>query len=137
MHNPQKKIIGAVLILVDVFMYGLFHDITKLAIFSKIKDCIDFSTYVEIQSAFYSVFRSIPLYKIVNNYLIDLIWFIAFLVIGKDFIKSKYYCFIIFFFGIITELVQLLYPNYGTFDIFDILVYLGISIIFFVKEQYL
>jgi hypothetical protein len=131
LHKNQNLTIGVALILADIILYGLLHDISKLAIFSYFKNHIDFSTYSDFQSKFYLFFSKIPLYKTINNHLGDLIWFASFSLIISNFLESKYSCFFAFSIGLLTEVLQLIIPALGTFDLLDVLTYFLTTILFF------
>lgn len=131
LHKNQNLTIGVALIIIDITLYGLLHDISKLAIFSYFKNHIDFSTYSDFQTKFLLYFSNFPLYKTVNNHLVDLIWFASFSLIISNFLESKYSCFFAFSIGLLTEVLQLIRPALGTFDFFDILTYFLTTILFF------
>ena len=131
LHKNQNLTIGVALIIIDITLYGLLHDISKLAIFSYFKNHIDFSTYSDFQTKFLLYFSNFPLYKTINNHLVDLIWFASFSLIISNFLESKYSCFFIFAIGLLTEVLQLIRPALGTFDFLDILTYFLTTILFF------
>jgi len=131
LHKNQNLTIGVALIIIDITLYGLLHDISKLAIFSYFKNHIDFSTYSDFQTKFLFYFSNFPLYKTVNNHLVDLIWFASFSLIISNFLESKYSCFFAFSIGLLTEVLQLIRPALGTFDFLDILTYFLTTILFF------
>lgn len=131
LHKNKNLTIGVALIIFDITLYGLLHDISKLAIFSYFKNHIDFSTYSDFQTKFLLYFSNFPLYKTVNNHLVDLICFASFSLIISNFLESKYSCFFAFSIGLLTEVLQLIIPALGTFDLLDVLTYFFITILFF------
>lgn len=60
---------------------------------------------------------------IIKNYLIDALWFISFLLlVSID--NSKTHLYLALIVAIFLEVLQFYYPSLGTFDIYDIALYL-------------
>lgn len=132
MHKNKLIKIGVVLIILDVVLYGLLHDISKTLLFTSFQNSNFILSYQKMQAEALMCFKSCFFYSFLKNYLIDAIWFISLNLILLDYLQSKVSILICFVFSIITELLQLFIPKLGTFDIFDLLLYLIISLTFFI-----
>lgn len=135
MHKNKKTIIGVILIIFDIFIYGLLHDCTKLSIFYNFSSYKIFEEYKSIQNQFVIKYSALFIFKLAKNYLVDLIWYVSFLLIVFDTIKSKGKYFIILSIGIISELLQLFFPILGTFDYIDLSIYFMITIVVYFYEK--
>ena len=135
MHKTKKTIIGVILIIFDIFIYGLLHDCTKLSIFYNFSSYKIFEEYKSIQNQFATKYSYLFIFKFAKNYLVDLIWYISFLFIVFASIKSKSKYFIILSVGIMSELLQLFFPTLGTFDYIDLSIYFMITIVVYFYEK--
>ena len=135
MHKNKKTIIGVILIIFDIFIYGLLHDCTKLSIFYNFSSYKIFEEYKSIQNQFVIKYSALFIFKLAKNYLVDLIWYISFLFIVFASIKSKSKYFIILSVGIMSELLQLFFPTLGTFDYIDLSIYFMITIVVYFYEK--
>lgn len=110
-------------------LYGLLHDISQLAVFQSPpfstaafgKNCTSFFSHAHY--AFMPHFTRIPFWRLLNNYLVDALWFTSFtlymqLLLGKP----LHYLFCIAM-AVTSECSQLLFPQLGTFDTCDLLLY--------------
>ena len=135
LNKKHNFIIGASLIIIDIFIYGLLHDISKTSIFLKLSNFFDFSTYQSFQNNFLAHFSSLPFYQFINNYFIDLLWFLSFLLITTSLLPSAKTQLFALFTAITTEILQYFLPSLGTFDFFDIILYICISILYFLVSN--
>ena len=112
-----------------IFFYLLIHGTNNLAIVEII------NSIVPIISKFRGT-RIQNLY--IQCYLVDCLWFTSFATM-VSIIYPKNYIILTLFFAIILEILQLLFPKLGTFDFFDIFLYIIISgiFLFFRKLSYL
>lgn len=135
MHKNKKTIIGVILIIFDIFIYGLLHDCTKLSIFNYFSSFKIFEAYKSVQNQVATKYSYLFIFKFAKNYLVDLIWYISFLFIVFASIKSKSKYFIILSVGIMSELLQLFFPTLGTFDYIDLSIYFMITIVVYFYEK--
>lgn len=133
-RNKTRIVVATALLTIDIVLYVLFHDISKLFIFHKIKDWKIIVLCESMHEAFRSFIIYIPFWKIVNNYLIDALWFISFYLYISTIINSKWKYFLSFFIGLFSEFLQLIKPAAGTFDFLDIILYLFLVLIVFFCE---
>lgn len=135
MKNQRIQIIVALIVLIiSIPMYIFLHGTKNLLLVSKINSIIPIIPIfsgVRINNFF------------INGYLIDILWFSSFIMFSplfpslSDFINSIY----TLMFAVIIEISQSILPTLGTFDIYDILCYLGIfflynGIKFYMKEKH-
>lgn len=135
MHKNFLTKIGVILIIFDIFIYGLLHDCTNLSIFTNFSSFKIFEEYKNVQNQFAAKYSSLFIFRFSKNYLVDLIWYISFLLIVFNSIKTKSKYFIILSIGITSELTQLLFPILGTFDYVDLTVYFMITIVAYLYEK--
>lgn len=135
MHKNILIKIGVILIIFDIFIYGLLHDCTKLSIFNYFSSFQIFEIYKSIQNQVATKYSYLFIFKFAKNYLVDLIWYISFLFIVFDSVKSKSKYFILLSIGIMSELLQLFFPILGTFDCVDLSIYFMITIVAYFYEK--
>lgn len=124
--RDRIKIIGAMFLLaISIVMYLVIHGTDDLAIVKKIN----------------SVINLIPIFQGINyknvfltGYLVDILWFCSFLLFGYSLCTGIGYMVYILLACVVAtamEVMQLFFPRYGTFDLLDILVYLLVTLIYF------
>lgn len=124
-NKSIKILIGCFLILINIFLYILFHGTKDLFIVEQIN----------------SVFNIIPVFdgitiqnKFLTGYVIDIIWIVAFNLIVSTFNNSIYQWFVLFV-AISTEFLQLINNSLGTFDVVDLVIYVCITAIFIIYRK--
>lgn len=130
MHKDKRIIIGIILIVFAICLYGLFHDITKLRVFSFLNQNILIERYKLFQRDFRLKFLNFHFFIFLNNYLIDLLWYLSFMLIATGILKNKFIVLIVFISGCISEILQLFFSYLGTFDFFDLGIYVPVTVIF-------
>ncbi len=131
MLNKKLIVCGIVLIAFDICLYGLFHDISKLALFALFDK--EFLIYLKaVHLKFMSLFSGTLIFQIIRNYFIDFLWFLSFQLLCLGYFSKTLSLFIVLFGGILTEVFQLLKPCLGTFDFVDLIIYISITLVLFV-----
>lgn len=112
-------------------IYLLTTELSKLYLFKKLSIFFDLDSFFFFMSECRKYFKFLGL-DLIRNYLIDAIWFVSFFLIfnhfwswEKSFIKNT----IIISLPLITEILQFLFPNLGTFDLFDLLLYISLFVL--------
>lgn len=112
-------------------IYLLTTELSKLYLFKKLSIFFDLDSFFFFISECRKYFKFLGL-DLIRNYLIDAIWFVSFFLIfnhfwswEKSFIKNT----IIISLPLITEILQFLFPNLGTFDLFDLLLYISLFVL--------
>lgn len=112
-------------------IYLLTTELSKLYLFKKLSIFFDLDSFFFFMSECRKYFKFLDL-DLIRNYLIDAIWFVSFFLIfnhfwswEKSFIKNT----IIISLPLITEILQFLFPNLGTFDLFDLLLYISLFVL--------
>lgn len=74
----------------------------------------------------------------IKNYLVDVLWFCSFSFFINYFLpqKNALQFFLSFALGALSEMLQLLFPQLGTFDILDLLAYAFIALVFYACTTY-
>ncbi len=123
--------IGIILIIFDIFLYVLFHDITKLQIFRSLHiNSSFFNHYKDFYKFFYLHFSEFAFYKISKNFLVDALWFLSFQLICISLLPCIKTIICVFFMAFLSEILQLIFPILGTFDFLDLLIYFFITVTF-------
>ena len=128
-QNRNKAIVAAVLALTAIVLYGLLHDISTLALFQHPllsestlgKTIIHF--FSQAHKEFMPCFTRIPFWKLVNNYLVDALWFASFTMFMYLLLDEPMNYMLCIVMAILSEGSQLLFPQLGTFDPCDLLLY--------------
>ena len=128
-------ICGIILISIAIILYSLFHNINNLSLFSRFPHNSFYNFYIKLQSNFIVYFHKVPFYKLLNNYLVDILWAVSFCLIFFNLIEIKLKYFVAFSLFLIIELLQLKNPVLGTFDFVDLLIYLITIFIFFMINE--
>lgn len=112
-------------------IYLLTTELSELYLFKKLSIFFDLDSFFFFMSECRKYFKFLGL-DLIRNYLIDAIWFVSFFLIfnhfwswEKSFIKNT----IIISLPLITEILQFLFPNLGTFDLFDLLLYISLFVL--------
>lgn len=112
-------------------IYLLTTELSKLYLFKKLSIFFDLDSFFFFMSECRKYFKFLGL-DLIRNYLIDAMWFVSFFLIfnhfwswEKSFIKNT----IIISLPLITEILQFLFPNLGTFDLFDLLLYISLFVL--------
>ncbi len=128
-QNRNKAIVAAVLALTAIVLYGLLHDISTLALFQHPllsestlgKTIIHF--FSQAHKEFMPYFMRIPFWKLANNYLVDALWFASFTMFMHLLLDEPMNYMLCIVMAILSEGSQLLFPQLGTFDPCDLLLY--------------
>lgn len=123
------KIISAMLFLVGaIISYLVIHGTDNLLIVHTVNSFVNIIPVFEGTEC-----RNIFL----TGYLVDILWFISFVLITSVYIGSRHnICVIlVLLIAILLEILQLVLPIYGTFDFIDILVYISISIMYILTKK--
>lgn len=128
-QNRNKAIVAAVLALTAIVLYGLLHDISTLELFQHPllsestlgKTIIHFFSHAHKE--FMPCFTRIPFWKLVNNYLVDALWFASFTMFMYLLLDEPMNYMPCIVMAILSEGSQLLFPQLGTFDPCDLLLY--------------
>lgn len=127
--NRIKAIVAAVLVLTAIVLYGLLHDVSELALFQHPllsdsalgKKLIHFFSLAHQE--FMPCFKKFPFWKLVNNYLVDALWFTSFTMIMHLLLDDPMNYMLCIMMAVLSEGSQLLFPQLGSFDVRDILLY--------------
>lgn len=128
-NNRSKAIVAAVLVLTAIVLYGLLHDISALALFQHplFSESAFGKTLVRFFSRahqeFMPYFTRIPFWKLVNNYLVDALWFASFTIFMHLLLDNPMNYMLCIVMAILSEGSQLLFPQLGSFDVRDLLLY--------------
>ena len=107
MHKNKNIVIGVILILLAIVLYGLLHDISKLAIFSFIPQQTEsIIFYQKIQMHFYIKVSKYGMYKLVKNYMIDVLWYTSFCLILFEIEERRTKYAVVFLVGMVSESLQ-------------------------------
>lgn len=135
MHKNKNIVIGVILILLAIVLYGLLHDISKLAIFSFIPQQTEsIIFYKKIQMHFYIKVSKYGMYKLVKNYMIDVLWYTSFCLIVFEIEERRIKYAVVFLLGMVSESLQFFIEGLGTFDFIDLLLYGVVLLIFYITE---
>jgi len=116
------KIISAIiLILMATMLYIFIHGTNYLIIFKRINEIIP------IVPMFDGVITN---NKFITGYLVDILWYTSFLLFINCILEKRYASFFVLGFAVLLEFSQLFNPLLGTFDLYDILIYILITLIF-------
>ena len=113
-------------------LYAALHDVTKLYVFQNAGDNSLFAWYRKTQGSVFLHLKKIPAFYFIKNHLVDFLWFLSFsLVFTSLFPAPKIVQFIfLILMASLSEFSQLFFANLGTFDIFDLIGYVCIALIF-------
>ena len=70
----------------------------------------------------------------IKNHLVDIFWFLSFLLFFST-QTSKNYLFIVLLVAVFIEIMQFLFPIFGTFDLFDIFTYITIFFTYLILDK--
>ena len=116
-------------------MYGLLYDMSQLAIFSFIdKQTGSIVFYQKIQMYFYIKVSKYGVYKLVKNYMIDVLWYTSFCLILFEIEERRTKYAVVFLVGMVSESLQFFIEGLGTFDFIDLLLYGVVLLIFYIIE---
>ena len=127
--NRIKAIVATILVLTALIFYGLLHDISQLAVFqSKPFSTSAFgkvliSFFSHAHSQFMPRFTCIPFWRLLNNYLVDALWFSAFTLYMQLLLARPLQYLFCIAMAVLSECSQILFPQLGTFDPRDLLLY--------------
>lgn len=134
--NKNKLIISFFLIIIAMVFYLILHGTDRLYIFTILKNS---NFFIYINNLHFKIFFKYPIIftnMFIKGYVVDIIWFTSLFLNISYFYKEKMIKYILsFLIGFFSEILQFLFPLLGTFDIYDILLYLLILLIFFLKEM--
>ena len=132
MSRSKKAVAATVLVITALVLYGLLHDISRLALFQNPqlsessfgKAFIPFCT--RLHHAFMAYFTRIPFWRLLNNYLVDALWFISFTLYMQSLLDRPVNHVLCIVMAVTSECSQLIFPQLGTFDFCDLLLYAAI-----------
>ncbi len=142
MSKPAiKAVVATVLALTAIVLYGLLHDISQLALFQNPligdsalgKECVAF--FSRTHYGFMNYFTRIPFWRILNNHLVDALWFISFSMYMQALLEKPMNYILCIVMAVLSECSQLLFPQLGTFDVCDLLLYALILAALYVCEK--
>ena len=120
--------------MLSIILYALLHDITRLSLFKNLGGTSFlpiYEVYKEVQKTALLFLKKLPLplFRIINNYLVDFLWFLSFTFVFTEFSSlSRAINFIILIcMALLSEFSQLLFPQLGTFDILDLGLYICVA----------
>ena|GEM_PF-3414055 len=132
MHKTRIYI-AVFLLLLAIVLYLFLHDIDSLYVFYPFRAT---KAYAFLKSCRLGVVQG-WMARFMVCYLIDALWFSSFLLLLSCIWTShrilRYT--VAFCFALLTEILQLLIKNLGTFDVYDMLLYATIAGVFFIVEK--
>ena len=102
-------------------LYIFIHGTNYLIIFKRINEIIP------IVPMFDGVITN---NKFITGYLVDILWYTSFLLFINCILEKRYASFFVLGFAVLLEFSQVFNPLLGTFDLYDILIYILITLIF-------
>ncbi len=142
MSKPAlKAVVATVLAITAIILYGQLHDISQLTIFQNplISDsvlgerCLPF--FSRVHHGFMCNFTQIPFWRILNNHLVDALWFISFSLYMQALLEKPISYILCIAMAVLSECSQLFFPQLGTFDACDLLLYALILAALYVIEK--
>lgn len=128
MRKNKLLLCGSILLILAIICYMLLHNISDIYIFSFFNNISFFSTLNGINIFIFK--------KFITGYLVDLLWFISawmfFTVLLSSEIIIKYLLLLVL--AVISEGLQFFFQRLGTFDVYDLLLYLIILLVFLILE---
>ena len=134
----RKKIVaGIVLLIAAVIIYSVLHDLSELYIFETLSGLPFMSAYESFRNETLSFFQGLPFFRIINNYLVDVLWFISFSLIFSAILPLCRFKKILFLalMALLSEFSQFFFSTPGTFDVIDLILYFIIITLFFVFDR--
>ena len=74
------------------------------------------------------------MYKLVKNYIIDVLWYTSFCLILFEIEERRTKYAVVFLVGMVSESLQFFIEGLGTFDFIDLLLYGVVLLIFYIIE---
>lgn len=128
MHKNKLLLCGSILLILAIICYMLLHNISDIYIFSFFNNISFFSTLNGINIFIFK--------KFITGYLVDLLWFISawmfFTVLLSSEIIIKNLLLLVL--AVISEGLQYFFQRLGTFDVYDLLLYFIILLVFLIVE---
>lgn len=128
MRKNKLLLCGSILLILAIICYMLLHNISDIYIFSFFNNISFFSTLNGINIFIFK--------KFITGYLVDLLWFISawmfFTVLLSSEIIIKNLLLLVL--AVISEGLQYFFQRLGTFDVYDLLLYLIILLVFLILE---
>lgn len=129
MRKNKLLLCGSILLILAIICYMLLHNISDIYIFSFFNNISFFSTLNGINVFIFK--------KFITGYLVDLLWFISawmfFTVLLSSEIIIKNLLLLVL--AVISEGLQYFFQRLGTFDVYDLLLYLIILLVFLILEN--
>lgn len=127
MNETKKKkyFFSIILIFFDILIFLLLHGTKKNFIFKLI------NPLEQLIPPFDGISCS---NKYIKGYLVDFIWILGFNIFASICENKKIHFFVLFV-AILLELMQLKFKTLGTFDLYDILIYVLVSFGFIIKKE--
>lgn len=128
MRKNKLLLCGSILLILAIVCYMLLHNISDIYIFSFFNNISFFS---KLNGINIFIFK-----KFITGYLVDLLWFISawmfFTVLLSSEIIIKNLLLLVL--AVISEGLQYFFQRLGTFDVYDLLLYLIILLVFLILE---
>lgn len=128
MRKNKLLLCGSILLILAIICYMLLHNISDIYIFSFFNNISFFSTLNGINIFIFK--------KFITGYLVDLLWFISawmfFTVLLSSEIIIKNLLLLVL--AVISEGLQYFFQRLGTFDVYDLLLYFIILLVFLILE---
>lgn len=128
MRKNKLLLCGSILLILAIICYMLLHNISDIYIFSFFNNISFFSTLNGINIFIFK--------KFITGYLVDLLWFISawmfFTVLLSSEIIIKNLLLLVL--AVISEGLQYFFQRLGTFDVYDLLLYFIILLVFLIVE---
>lgn len=83
---------------------------------------------------FYIKVSKYGMYKLVKNYMIDVLWYTSFCLILFEIEERRTKYAVVFLVGMVSESLQFFIEGLGTFDFIDLLLYGVVLLIFYIIE---
>lgn len=139
MHKKANTTLIAICLLIyAVVFYVILHDVDRLHIVKYLKPFINLKYVSSVCKNIRIRFPILFLNVFIKNYLVDALWFSSLSLIFLNFYEMKFIGYIsAIMLGVLSEVVQLLFPSLGTFDVYDLALYSVIITVFFIFNKLL
>ena len=139
MHKKANTTLIAICLLIyAVVFYVILHDVDRLHTAKYLKPFINLKYVSSVCKNIRIRFPILFLNVFIKNYLVDALWFSSLSLIFLNFYEMKFIGYIsAIMLGVLSEVVQLLFPSLGTFDVYDLALYSVIITVFFIFNKLL
>lgn len=136
--KANTTLIAICLLIYAVVFYVILHDVDRLHIAKYLKPFINLKYVSSVCKNIRIRFPILFLNVFIKNYLVDALWFSSLSLIFLIFYEMKFIGYIsAIMLGVLSEVVQLLFPSLGTFDVYDLALYSVIITVFFIFNKLL